>query len=585
MTEFMRPNSRVASASCLSDLAFARGRALCAALGLEARTDEILGVCSRLLEPWGGEPLAPEPEWRSHVVDDGTPFEFSVAFGKQPELRFMVEPLGSPPSLATNVARARALLASLAKSYPIDLSRFERVADLFLPEAPRGVFGLWVAAGFSARGGPELKLYLDPQASGSARAPGVVEEALSRLGFDGAWPVIGNVLASRGPVLDELKYFSLDLSKTPEARVKVYARHHFSTPDVVAYAATGCPSAEPDSIRRFLATVSPDRSDYSGRGPFTCYAFVEGRVTPDSVTTHFPINGYAANDAVVSERVRACLEEFGLPGHTYAKALMAIADRPLAQRVGLTSYVSFRRRRDETRITLYLPTEAYAPGTVEDPRNPASGMSMRIDAFAGFELEQHPFVARLLREPLTTLPLLQLVRAATAALEDERAEVRALAATLDAPEHVELVETFVATPAEHVDAQLEWLSLVAASLPPDPAGEPDSSAPAAGRRFRERLREQRQHSDPRRRIGAGFAGALFAGEVCAVVGRRLRQHADFAQLPTLRAPAFPAWSLSDQVGEDAYVDVFAGVRGCAVAAWTLLNELYEGAYGAGTATS
>src|SRR5262249_14258315 len=156
-------------------------------------------LCSRLTVPWGKAPLRAEPEWPSHVVDDGTPFEYSVAFGHEPELRFLIEPLGSPPSLISNVAAGKTLLDSLARDYEIDRSRYERIWDLFLPEAPRGVLGIWLAVALAKNDGPKFKLYLNPQARGSVRAPEVIEEALVRLGFGEAWPVIGNVLAARGP--------------------------------------------------------------------------------------------------------------------------------------------------------------------------------------------------------------------------------------------------------------------------------------------------------------------------------------------------------------------------------------------------
>ena len=79
---------------------------LCAACGLESLTDQVLATFSRLVAPWGKDSIG-AVRWASEVGDDHTPYEFSVAFGdERPELRLLVEPLGSPPSLLANRARA-----------------------------------------------------------------------------------------------------------------------------------------------------------------------------------------------------------------------------------------------------------------------------------------------------------------------------------------------------------------------------------------------------------------------------------------------------------------------------------------------
>jgi hypothetical protein len=63
--------------------------------------------------------IARGPRWPSPVGDDGTPFEFASSLGATPELRMLVESLGSAPSLQTNRATALALLASLVPPHAV----------------------------------------------------------------------------------------------------------------------------------------------------------------------------------------------------------------------------------------------------------------------------------------------------------------------------------------------------------------------------------------------------------------------------------------------------------------------------------
>jgi hypothetical protein len=136
------------------------------------------------MAPWGDTLTCRAPAWPSAVGDDGTPFEFSLSLGAAPELRVLVEPLGSTPSLDSNRETALALLASLSRDHEIDLERFELVRDLFVPEQSRGSFAICLAVGFSAARPPQFKIYLDPGAHGKHLVAGVIEEALVRLGLN-----------------------------------------------------------------------------------------------------------------------------------------------------------------------------------------------------------------------------------------------------------------------------------------------------------------------------------------------------------------------------------------------------------------
>jgi DMATS type aromatic prenyltransferase len=351
------------------NLSAGRLNGLCGATGLSDQTPRILDLFRRFTSPWTDVPVGKAPHWPSLVGDDHTPYEFSLGLGESSELRIMSEPLGAVPSFRSNNEAALALLESLVRDFDIDLGRFRKVQDLFLPSKSSGAFGVWAAVGFAAGRQPEFKVYFDPEAQGRKLAPKLIQEALARLGFPKAWKIISQTLVRRGTDLDELKYISLDLSPSPKARVKIYARHEQCTVSDLESAASASPSYQQEDVTQFMKIVAPDvGSMFHGRAPLTCYAFTQGRGDgPLNATTHFPINGYAANDRDIAERVVQCLYSLKLPSDPYTRAMKAFANRPLERGIGLQAYVSFKRDHGKPRLTVYLPTEIYQPGKVAKP--------------------------------------------------------------------------------------------------------------------------------------------------------------------------------------------------------------------------
>ena len=572
----------------LNHLAASRARGLTRALGLEHRSDEFEQLCLKMMHPWGQRCAQDYPDYRSKVVDDGTPFEFSIALDQQSELRFMVEPLGMEPSPVTNAEAAGQLLGALSHDYDLDLSRFSAIADLFLPEQPQGDFLIWIAAAIRADGPPDFKLYLNPAARGAREAPRVIEESLCRLGIDEAWPAIGSVLAWRGPEADELKYFSLDLSSSPHARVKVYARHHRSTPDIVTAAASACSSYDPDLIQSFLRTVAPDVDVYEGRGPFTCYAFVgSSSSAPDSVATHFPINGYVESDQVAHERILRTFDRFDLPNAPYLQALAAVVDHPLSERLGGHSYISLRRHRGQTRLTAYLPCEAYAPGTVENPKETrrASGVTQRAAATPGAEPRKHPLFRRLQREAPSDDTLWVLATNIRIALEPcARQMYVALSEVPDPDVQSVLRELLVAKRGGDFSAAHEsWLLRVSCEMAMRDRAEPSSELLAPAMRFGERVGCIVGSSKVYERVGAALASATFSSDACRIVGTLLRDNEELAEaasdrLPTLPAPRFSPYTLADMLSPEAQHELALGTARWANAAWLLMNDLYRACF-------
>jgi DMATS type aromatic prenyltransferase len=360
----------------------------------------------RMASPWGAQPIGTTARWPSDVGDDHSPYEFSYALGGVPELRILIEPMGTPPSLDANRVQALGVLDDLASDHDINLQRLNTVADLFLPKDPRGLFSIWLAASLWPGRAPEFKVYLNPEAQGRALAPALIEEAMVRLGLPRGWNTISKSIARRGPDLDELKYFSCDLSNRKTARVKVYARHHTPTVADLEMAASAGASHVAGDLTTFLGAMTATSSGEQvlvGPPAATCLAFIDGDGSQAALATHyFPVKGYVPNDAVAAGKLGAFLEAEGMSASDYERPLRVFAERPLETDIGVQSYISFRRQDGRPRITVYLATELYKPGMASLTKRETLTTSESIVArFEREPITNHPLFRRLEREPVS----------------------------------------------------------------------------------------------------------------------------------------------------------------------------------------
>jgi len=344
---------------------------LCGAVGL-ADPSAALSLFRDMLGAWGHAALGAAPAWPSDITDDATPVELSVAFTDgAPELRFLVEACGSDPSLPSRWEAGRALSLLLERRHGIDLGRLRRIEPLFAPAGSSGVFAMWHAARLHLDRPIDFKLYLSPQARGRSQARALVEEALRALGLPGAWRAFSEHALRRRPELDELAFFSIDLTPRQAARVKVYTTHHEATFDELAAVLRAVPD-DPAEVQRFHQVITADRP-YIGRPPVTSLAFVEGRSEPVEATVHLPIRAYVAHDEEARGRIRAALAPRAGELAAYDRVMAAFAARRLDAGVGMHTYISRCRHRGGARHTLYLSPEAYR---VMPPRaSSASGTS------------------------------------------------------------------------------------------------------------------------------------------------------------------------------------------------------------------
>jgi DMATS type aromatic prenyltransferase len=330
---------------------------LCEAVGF-TRPADALKLFREMLGVWGGSSLESTPTWHSDVTDDTTPFEFSIAFREgSSELRFLIEAQGTSPTLSSYWEAGLALSALLARRYGVDLERLHRIESLFSPTGSSAAFAIWHAVCLRPDRPPDFKLYLSPQAKGKAQARAVVEEALQVLGLASAWEVYAEHALRRGPELDALTFFSIDLTPRPEARVKVYTAHHAATLDDLMAVLRAAPD-DPAELARFYQVTTSGRP-HIGRPPITSLAFTAGRRAPIEATLHVPIRAYVAHDEEARDRIRAALATRAHALSVYDRVIAAFAARRLDAGVGMHSYVSRCTYQGGSRHTIYISPEAY----------------------------------------------------------------------------------------------------------------------------------------------------------------------------------------------------------------------------------
>jgi len=371
-TSDARPGSGVIPVSRLADYTSSRLRALCYAARFGDETANIVSTFRSLISPWGYQDRERPTGWVSDISDDNTPIEFSVAIaGERVEVRVLFEPQADEPTIAAHRVAGIEFNERLKREFGANLDRFDKLRDLFLPEGMEGPFGVWSSAVFSRGQAPAFKAYLNPQARGPENAPELVREGLARLGLAHCWPSLERSVMRRGPELDELKYFALDLTNSAEARVKIYVRHHACTPEDLEAGASAADSYVADETLDFARAMRGSSDRLIARAPFTCSSFVGTRQDhPVATTIYVPVCAYANDDAAVLDRVRHYMDERGMDWSAYESIIWGFANRPLTEGVGMQPWIALRRFQDATRMTIYLATEAnrvHAPGTVPAP--------------------------------------------------------------------------------------------------------------------------------------------------------------------------------------------------------------------------
>ncbi|GGP66829.1 tryptophan dimethylallyltransferase family protein [Saccharothrix coeruleofusca] len=313
------------------------------------------------LGPGGSRPLSQPPTWPSDVADDHTPVEFSTAFeaGAPPVVRAIVEPTAGTPSRRANTQSALDALAAMGRRQRLDLSRFDHVRELFLPDQPHSDFTFWYSLVFRAGEPPAVKVYFNPQVRGEHAADDLVREGLARTGFAGGHQTLLDHAMTR-PGADRYSFFALDLLDRRRARVKVYVSHHDAEAAVAQRAAHAARDVDAERLDDFCRIVGGGTRTFDRRPLISSYTFLDGDTSrPSGYSLYLPVRDYVSDDAEAVARVHAAMAAYGLDTAQFDTALRSIAQRPLDEGVGLIAHVSLRTGKPRPGITVYLSSEAY----------------------------------------------------------------------------------------------------------------------------------------------------------------------------------------------------------------------------------
>ena len=345
------PESRLT----LSAIARLRLRSLCAALEW-SRVKDAEDALALLTQTFGNEPLRDGPSWITDLTDDGSPFEFSVAFDKDVELRMLVEPQFAPFDLASNWSAAEETNASLAKIAGVSMRRFDQISTLFAPrkDSPAS-FAMWHALSLKSGSPPAFKIYLNPQIHGAAYASTLVTQALEVLDMTEAVKFIGERLARPN---ERFIYLSLDLSEGPAARVKVYVAFDSTDPLLLERLFIGTKYYQRGTVAKWLEILLGDSLDplNTDRSVIGCVAFSDSS-TPQA-TLHVPIRRHAPDDEQALRRACELLDHRSAA--RLERTIRGWAMRPLEAGRGSITYASCREEASGTRLTVYLAPQLYA---------------------------------------------------------------------------------------------------------------------------------------------------------------------------------------------------------------------------------
>jgi len=360
------PSTKRSGSAPLRDAALLRLTALCEAIDHSDTTlIQAQDVFDLLSDPWGLWPTGGEPMWANDICDDGSPFEFSIAFDDgRPELRMLLEPQIMPITPTSSWEAGLRLIQRLRNHRGVDVDRFDAVRDLFAPKSNEPVrFLFWVAAVLRDPK-PLFKVYLNPQVHGRERAPELLHEAMRRLGIEGTHPFIK----------DSTSYFALDLETTESARVKLYVPGQ----DDIDHLRAIAPASSARSLEQALASadhlMGPRRAAAS-RPILSCFSFRKGSKAPE-LTVHVPIRCHVRSDDEALQRISGLLDDMN--AERLRRAVAAISTRSLSQDRGLITYGSVRAKGVGTRLTVYLAPQLYdTSAETRPPSRPASGKYRR----------------------------------------------------------------------------------------------------------------------------------------------------------------------------------------------------------------
>ncbi|QAT84326.1 hypothetical protein EJ065_2754 [Corallococcus coralloides] len=302
---------------------------------------------------WGTRGLDAPAPW-SAVGEDGSPYEFSVAFGaKGAELRVLVEAQALPASARAYWDAGLELSRELQGRAGARLEHLERLADLFSPPQPTSFCALWHALRLPATGVPDARVYLNPAAKGPEHTLDVVRESLERLGLGARWEDVERMRGAHGRV----PLLALDLSE--EVIFKVYlSRDGLTVEDLEAWSARTFDSSAGDA-RALCSAMLPTPGPYGLLDIRTCFTMRGSEGGRPSRWVTSVTGGAVGPDALFRERLVRLMESQGVPVAPYLRCLEVMAPGGLGNGRGLHAGVTLQRERGVPRVTVYFSPRLY----------------------------------------------------------------------------------------------------------------------------------------------------------------------------------------------------------------------------------
>jgi DMATS type aromatic prenyltransferase len=326
-----------------------------------------INVVNSLFGSWADEPIERFEDHHSFVANDGSPIEFSFALSRtDTSVRLLFEPLDVPSRRPYWSHEGYAFVDKLDKLLHVDVRKYRAIEDLFERKHASGAtFSILHSAALTANCDiPQFKVYLNPAVAG-VEPRYVVDDAMKRLGLGQQWATVKDHLgeSSFDSQQYEIALFSLDLSDSPEARVKIYLRHTDCGLEEIERAASIAHDHRPNLFTEILKRVDASYNGNWRKAPMTCLSFQESRNGASSATLYCPLDPNVAHDADSNRHILDLLEVSGIEPEPYRAIMATISDSDLT-RTRRLSWFGYKNPDDPV-ITVYAGLHGYNETTTQ----------------------------------------------------------------------------------------------------------------------------------------------------------------------------------------------------------------------------
>jgi Tryptophan dimethylallyltransferase len=306
---------------------------------------------------WAKRFFGTTPPTISDITDDGSPFEYSVALGPGlREVRLLLEPQGQPTTPQTSWIEGWATLRSLQQLGLAHLSAAEAVRDIFQPRSHIARFGLWLATALRPGASPLIKVYFDPTTVGIEHSHTLIAEAMNRLGLTSGWAWLNRYFLERPDI--QIDLFSLDLTRSDNARIKIYTTAATHDSAAVEALVAPLPNYVSGTAKKFCADLLDPLMVFDDRLPQVCWSLMQRtQKRPANATLYLPVRCYTTDDETALRRMQRVLPD--PEAVALDRAVRRIARRDLTAGSGIIAWASTKLVTGAPNITAYLSVEGY----------------------------------------------------------------------------------------------------------------------------------------------------------------------------------------------------------------------------------